>query len=1730
MRAKQIIIPAFLFVLIMLFFGCTQFVDYACEDGLCLDRENVLEVVDELPTEIQQQILESELLENLIEERISEEEITMAPPPEIIQEETVPEKVSISQEVQKRVARHRAKTTSKAKPSAKTQKPDLTNKTIVIYNSNDTEALELAKYYATARSIPGNRICEVQLPPGESASAKHLLAARKSIIECMCDIIEDDAPGTIPSCDYTKYDEVAGNSSITHMAIIKGIPNIVYDTNWYVGLNTENPSFDFYLATTIYTDGNIFYSGGSTTANANYVGYAPDYIDFQSGYAEGYSREIIPALDRVLAYGRIEAINLERTKQLIDKTIAAEEKGFQGNILMERADSSSPQRQLNKKLLELYTGLVSQHKEECFDYLEEPYGTWDSDVCRLGISLSGDYPGEIIPPWRTGVSAIQTTPKAINTGFFSGINPWPNGQTGFDSFKTMLNWRKDVAECTPLCRNLATEALRTECEINSTDYFKELNTDCVGGAEGMIGHQVRSFPVQYYGFYPQTWVSSSAGIFEVTPPLVLEGDAFQNERFTDNKYLHLGSVNKVANPSCELVDGTSEDCVERIGVNMAGGSIVQRGSIFLEPEVNKKFKTKFRLRGDTAKYLNLVITYRFYENAFLNSDGDPVNFFTRSTRLKNLSLDDTWREFEVEFDLNNELVRPEFEDASLELYTISLSFWAIKQHGIYNFLDFDGIEIIGPGEEDLLPIENGSFVTGRDWTTNGDTAANAIDRLGAIAWWGSSSHHVTGGWAFKQDDTFTGSFFSGRTLGESLIKQLRLAMSGIIYGDPIYNPSGVKLFVNDGLSPFGWDDSRWRYSFNEDSESEALDLYINAFHGTNNLNKTNWSVSVCYDENNWVCDAESSWEEIEKGNKAVFEYNLKDNLLDLVENKSIDSNLILWIKMWNPGEEEKALSNYGYASFVLANCGNKQVDGGENCDGLKFGSDSCKKRGYAGGALTCSKDCQTITEEKCKTKGCGNGIVEEGEICDPPSFGHAPSCIVRGYAGGVLTCSDECKTVTEENCIEKGCGNGIQDDGEYCDVHAAQYYESCVQEGFCGGESICKTDCSEFDFTDCFDFDDARCEQDYHIDLNLEKNKEYYLTLPILPLNKDIRDIVKMVPFQTTIYLRKNNSWKSAMVPFGFGPGRRWSIYGTYEDLSVGIGKGFTIKPKLGDLNLTIFGKPFEHPQKILINGEYSLIGIPFCNELYDSNSLIRQLNSVDENCTKIEHRNSNGEQYYYSLDDSFKHKNGIKNIFPIDNNTSYWIYCDSDTNFEWKPKCGTIKNFNPTSGIDLFVNDQQFTNRFFKTKGKIKIKKAEKQILELEHDFANGDLDLNQFEVVTGKENEKEYTIIKNLNADTKTIFVDKNVDSGTVCLLDEEITDINYLKENCVEINCPGTSGDITCEVDEDTNQYKISGLTHSGVIGDYGYCGDGNCSTIEDNSSCSEDCPIIQCTSTTYSDWSTCTASRIQIKTLISKEPANCSASVVLTQACTYTPPGDNPGDNPGGNPGGGTSPPADTNRCSTISDCGTNGYIGDTYCNGNNIVRKYQTWTCESSECESSEEEKIIVICSNCAEGACVNDSIACTIDSDCETDYSCENSLCKIINCNSGYEIENHSCVCNGTICGAACYHEAGVCCDNNFVPDKISCVNTDTNYVTLWGGTDFASIFNFFDTNSPTIITEEDITLLIAIVIIVIVFVVGIVLLIKIKKKKPKNPFQSKLSPQKQKEALLKQLRNAVKK
>lgn len=109
------------------------------------------------------------------------------------------------------------------------------------------------------------------------------------------------------------------------------------------------------------------------------------------------------------------------------------------------------------------------------------------------------------------------------------------------------------------------------------------------------------------------------------------------------------------------------------------------------------------------------------------------------------------------------------------------------------------------------------------------------------------------------------------------------------------------------------------------------------------------------------------------------------------------------------------------------------------------------------------------------------------------------------------------------------------------------------------------------------------------------------------------------------------------------------------------------------------------------------------------------------------------------------------------------------------------------------------------------------KKIISFEFNFDNT---FNLFNIEIKKQTDTTGSIIvKGMPENTiKTVYIDKLTSTNNaVCIKDEEISAISEITTDCtganeIKLNCPGTSGDYTCSIEE--NRFKISGLKHSGV----------------------------------------------------------------------------------------------------------------------------------------------------------------------------------------------------------------------------------------------------------------------------------------------------------------------------
>ncbi len=180
---------------------------------------------------------------------------------------------------------------------------------------------------------------------------------------------------------------------------------------------------------------------------------------------------------------------------------------------------------------------------------------------------------------------------------------------------------------------------------------------------------------------------------------------------------------------------------------------------------------------------------------------------------------------------------------------------------------------------------------------------------------------------------------------------------------------------------------------------------------------------------------------------------------------------------------------WGYGDISCANCKiseagclpKAQCDGiraeyNESCDGNDLKGQTCQTRGFVSGTLTCNSNCNGFDTSGCST--CGNGVVDttRNEQCDPNPT-RTPRPLYRAditgctyydiYAGGTLSCNQDC-TVNKDSCIQiPTCGNNILDPEEQCDYssntalrpHKMGNLTKCADLGMNGGALSCGINC-----------------------------------------------------------------------------------------------------------------------------------------------------------------------------------------------------------------------------------------------------------------------------------------------------------------------------------------------------------------------------------------------------------------------------------------------------------------------------------------------------------------------------------------------------------------------------------------------------------------------------------------------------------------------------------------------
>jgi hypothetical protein len=128
-----------------------------------------------------------------------------------------------------------------------------------------------------------------------------------------------------------------------------------------------------------------------------------------------------------------------------------------------------------------------------------------------------------------------------------------------------------------------------------------------------------------------------------------------------------------------------------------------------------------------------------------------------------------------------------------------------------------------------------------------------------------------------------------------------------------------------------------------------------------------------------------------------------------------------------------------------------------------------------------------------------------------------------------------------------------------------------------------------------------------------------------------------------------------------------------------------------------------------------------------------------------------------------------------------------------------------------------------------IELTRANKKIAEFDYNFTNGTIDFNQLLIEQNNNNsaDKAYVILRGIDTtklinQTKTLYmngIQRNI--NWICIKDADINSTNDISQNCqgadeTHVQCNGQDfNGYSCTENTTSNQYKITGLHHSGVI---------------------------------------------------------------------------------------------------------------------------------------------------------------------------------------------------------------------------------------------------------------------------------------------------------------------------
>jgi hypothetical protein len=731
---------------------------------------------------------------------------------------------------------------------------------LVVVNDNSISSPQVGDYYCEQRGIDPDNVAHVRVPVTNDVQLDQFISLRDQLIKHMQ---EKTLSGITPvACDttkgYTRYycpesiTQLRQNSSIRYVVMTKGLPIRFKFTGSTVPFNPE-ASVDNYLRFWLT---NYFSADVSFRINNRAI-----------AFADGRGmRTIEPINDQELIVGRIDGVDTEGAKRLVDRAINAEMNGIFGKLYGNKFGGAAAKGNSegaywkswlpNGQVEDVYPSPNYLHG--LFGELQSPTGTAVRHTINsecISLDVTGRIPKECVTAVNPGAFAGSTIRGDLAPGTPEGIIPSPDNalvhQGYFDTFSSLpkfahlLNWR-DSESCNTLCAD-AVDVLA--CKDASTDAYKEIDTRCVRVAEGYMGYTFNSYPVGMMASWPTGWFQSvnyNLERYDLTgsaPYYFWQPEVRDDVGDDDNYSLWYRNVDNDPSAACytDLVDYEalpSKACnlEKRINFNQR----IDIPERLVDLDNPQKITVRFKYR---AINLNKSVNV----SARLILRGTEYNLDSGNNHVLTLNANSDWGNASVTFTLDPSKHQPpnsEYEYNGMRIsFNITTHFEG--QFAVDNFsVDEDGIN---------LPLTNPSFNNGHQQLSGGDSAATFLSRLNGLAFWGNISHHGDNGHSFEAHPYETLIYFMrGLPLGDA-VWFAEQHNSGIFYGDPLYSPAAIHLHY---LSPSDSWAPNDQFSITHDS---PLALTGDTLNGSGTDVSTTYSINYCSGDDFLPCDQNDTW-------------------------------------------------------------------------------------------------------------------------------------------------------------------------------------------------------------------------------------------------------------------------------------------------------------------------------------------------------------------------------------------------------------------------------------------------------------------------------------------------------------------------------------------------------------------------------------------------------------------------------------------------------------------------------------------------------------------------------------------------------------------------------------------------------------------------------------------------------------------------------------------------------